>query len=86
MMADYHIAKWAAFLLAIAIIAIYRRNILLAFCGFVATLGTVCSLNADQRIPSFVRRAAPFCAFSFGLLTFVLWLRLMISQQRSKAQ
>jgi len=87
MMGDaYHIAKAAGFPLAIAIVALYRRNVLLAVCGVVAASSIAISLNSGQGIPVVVQRAAHFCAFSFGFLTFVFWIRLIILQQRSKAQ
>jgi hypothetical protein len=77
----YRLAKITALLLSLAIVGFYRRKILMAFCGSVSAGSLILSLKLSSRLSEQMNSALSICSISFGVLTFVFWIRLLFQEQ-----
>jgi hypothetical protein len=84
MIDGYRLAKIAALLATFAVVGLGRRNVWLSMSGASAVVCMIVSWHYGYRLSQRVDSALQVCGFTFGLLTFILWVRFMNRQQRSK--
>jgi hypothetical protein len=77
----YRLAKITALLLTLAIVGFYHRKILMALCGSISAGSLILSLKLSSGLSERANSALSICGILFGLLTFVLWIRLLFQEQ-----
>jgi hypothetical protein len=81
-MEAYRLAKITALLLTFAIVGFYRRKTPMAMCGVISAGSLIVSLLFGSRLSELSNSILSMSGAVFGLLTFALWIRLSIQEQR----